>query len=382
LEFSWSQDQLDLYKRTTAFARSHRNRPVGCASNGSFPRDVWDACGEFGLLGLSVPTEYGGMGLSALTTAGVQEAFGLGCLDAGLMFSASAHLFACIMPIVEHGSAELKQRILPRLARGSLIAGNAMTESEAGSDISAIATRAVRDGDSYILTGTKNYVTNGPIADVFVTYATLNPEHGFMGVAAFLVERGADSTGVVVGKPFEKMGLGSSPISTVYFDSCRVPAANMLGAEGQGSSIFQSSMHWERTCLFAGFLGAMERQIADVTDFARRRIQGRRPIGKHQAIAHRIADMRLRHDAAQMLLYRACWLMDSGADASLAVALAKLAISESAIDVGLGSIQIHGGMGYAVESGIEVALRDAVPLTIFSGTSEIQRNIIAAKLGL
>jgi alkylation response protein AidB-like acyl-CoA dehydrogenase len=378
LNFSWSPEQTELHGRTKEFARALLGKPP--ARGDAFPRAAWDACGEFGLLGLSVPTEFGGMGLDSLTTARVEEAFGFECRDAGLMFSASAHLFACLMPIVEHGSAELKRRVLPGLARGRLVAGNAMTEAEAGSDVSAISTRALRDSGGYVISGTKSYVTNGPIADVFVTYATVDPSQGFMGVAAFVIDR--DTPGVVVGKPFEKMGLSTSPISSVYFESCRVPPTNRLGAEGQGASIFQRSMQWERTCLFAGFLGAMDRQIGEVAEHARKRTQGRRPIGKHQAIAHRIADMRLRHDAAQLLLYRACWLMDSGADAALAVALAKLAISESAVDVGLGAIQIHGGMGYAVETGVEVTLRDAIPLTLFSGTSEIQRNIVAARMGL
>jgi L-prolyl-PCP dehydrogenase len=376
LDFSWSPEQRELFDEATRFAQTQVGKPRGEA----FPRAVWDACGEFGLLGLSVPVEYGGSGLGALTTAGVNEAFGFGCRDAGLMFSASAHLFACVMPIVEHGSPELKDRLLPGLAKGRLVAGNAMTEAEAGSDISAITTRATRVGGDYIISGTKSYVTNGPIADVFLTYATVDPSLGFMGVAAFVIEK--STPGVVVGRPFEKMGLSTSPISTVYFDSCRVPTTHRLGPEGQGAAIFQRSMHWERTCLFAGFLGAMERQISELVDHTRHRKQGRRPIGKYQAVAHRITDMKLRHDAAQLLLYRACWLMDSGADAALAVALAKLAISESVIDIALGAIQIHGGAGYAVETGVEVALRDAVPLTIFSGTSEIQRNIIAARMGL
>lgn len=226
----------------------------------------------------------------------------------------------------------------------------------------------------------KSYVTNGPEADVFLVYAATHPAHKFLGLSAFVVRAG--TPGLRVGQPFEKMGLATSPISQLYLEACRVPAAARVGAEGRGSAVFQRSMNWERSCLFAAYLGLMDRLIDRCVAFARDRQQFGHPIGKNQAISHRIAEMKLRLESARLLLYRACWTLDRGQDPTLQVALAKLAVSEAAIQTSLDAIQIHGGIGFISEAGIERALRDAVPSTLFSGTSEIQRELIAKRLGL
>jgi alkylation response protein AidB-like acyl-CoA dehydrogenase len=377
MDFGWSDSQRDLYQRTWAFARDRLGREIGAHS---FPVAEWRAAGEMGLLGLSLPERHGGLGLDALTTAYAVEAFGRGCRDGGLVFSAAAHLFACAMPIARFADDALRERWLPKLASGEAIGANAITEAEAGSDVFALKTTAVRDGSSYVLDGAKSFVTNGPVADAILVYAKTAPGDGYLGISAFVVERG--TPGLRVGEPFKKMGLESSPIASVYLDGCRVPAGNRLGREGEGAAIFTDSMHWERACLFAGYVGAMERQLEECVAFAGARRQFRKPIGRQQAIAHRIADMKLRLDGARLLLYRACWLRDRGAEATLEVSLAKLAVSEAAIQSGLDAIQIHGGSGYLVETGVERALRDALPATIFSGTSEIQRDLIARGLGL
>jgi alkylation response protein AidB-like acyl-CoA dehydrogenase len=340
----------------------------------------WKKLGDFGLLGLSVPREHGGLGLDALGTALAVEALGRGCTDGGLVFSACAHLFACAMPIAECGSDGLKDRFLRRLASGEAVGANAITEAEAGSDVHALRTRAVREGDRYRITGTKTFVTNAPLADVLLVYASTNPSHGALGITAFVVERA--TPGVDVGAPLAKLGLESSPVAAVYFDDCVVPAAHVVGREGGGAAVFAASMVWERACLFAAYLGAMDRQLEDTLRFARERRQFGKAIAKHQAVSHRIVEMKLRLDAARLLLYRACWLRDQGEDAVLETSLAKLAVSEAAVQSGLDAIRIHGGMGVMTESGIDRALRDAVPATIFSGTSDIQREIIAQRLGL
>jgi alkylation response protein AidB-like acyl-CoA dehydrogenase len=192
----------------------------------------------------------------------------------------------------------------------------------------------------------------------------------------------AGTPGLTVGKPFEKMGLTTSPICSIYLERCRVPRENLVGAEGSGAAIFTSSMHWERACLFAGYLGTMDRELGRTIAYARERHQFRRPIGRNQAVAHRIVDMKLRLESARLLLYHACWMRDQGEEATLEVSLAKLAVSESAIHSALDTIQLHGGIGFMTETGVEVALRDAVAATIFSGTSEIQRDLIARRLGL
>jgi alkylation response protein AidB-like acyl-CoA dehydrogenase len=331
-------------------------------------------------LGLSAPIEYGGLAADALSVAYALEGLGEGCEDGGLLFAICAHLFACVMPIVEHGTAELKQQLLPSLVSGQVIGANAITEAEAGSDVFALKTTAVVDGDHYVLNGAKSYVSNGPEAGVFLIYAKTEPQHGYLGLSAFAVER--TCPGLRVGQPFDKIGLTTCPTSALYLDDCRVPRGHRLGLDGDGAMIFQSSMAWERACLFAIYLGVMARQLDRCIAHACARRQFNKPIGKRQAIAHRIADMRLRLDAARLLLYRACWLHTSGADATLEISLSKLAVSEAAISSALDAIQIHGGMGIVSDTGLGRMLGDALPATIFSGTSEIQRDLIATRLGL
>lgn len=382
MEFAWNNQQAELYDRTLRFA-CERLDNTGLAQrehDRRFSLEAFRSCGEFGLTGLSIPAEHGGMGLDALTTAHTIEAFGRGCWDMGLVFSVSAHLFACAMPIALNASDALKAEILPRLASGTWVGANAITEAEAGSDAFALKSRAVRDGDTYVLDGAKSYVTNAPVADVILVYASTNPDHGYLGVSAFVVEKG--TAGLIIAEPFEKIGLVTSPTATVYLEGCRVPSRNLVGVQGNGARIFASSMQWERACLFAAYLGMMDRQLDDAIGYATERRQGKRRISQYQAISHRIVDMRLRLDTAKLLLYRACWAHDQGADAELEVCLAKLATSEAAIQSSLDAIQIHGGIGVVREVGVERALRDAVPSTVFSGTSEVLRNLAAAKLGL
>jgi alkylation response protein AidB-like acyl-CoA dehydrogenase len=383
MDFHWSSSDCELYERATAFARnlqSRLGRPVHGDDDASSWRENWRRCGDFGLLGLSVPAELGGTGCGALTTARVLEAFGKSCRDGGILFSSSAHLFACAMPIAEYGDIELKRGLVPRLASGELVGANAITEAEAGSDVAAAKTTATRDGDHYTLNGTKSYVTNGPEADVFLVYAATHANRGFFGLTAFVLDK--KTPGLVVGRPFPKIGLHSAPTCEIYLENCRVPALRRLGEEGQGISIFQSSMAWERGCLFAAYLGAMERDLDVAIAFARERRQFGRPIGKNQAISHRIADMKLRLESARLLLYRACWLKDQGSESTLDISLAKLAVSEAAVQSGLDLIRIHGSVGISGESGIAESLLNALPSTIFSGTSEIQRDLISRSLGL
>jgi L-prolyl-PCP dehydrogenase len=381
MDFSWSSEQREWYDTIRSFSERKLNDTVQQRDRDhEFGAKEWALCGEFGLLGLPVPERYGGMGLDALTTAYAVEAFGRGCEDAGLVFSACAHQFACLMPIAEHGSEEIKQALLPKLSRGEWVGANGITESESGSDAFSLKSRAVADGDDYLITGEKSFVTNGPIADVILVYASTNPKHGYMGLSAFVVRK--DTPGLTIGQPFTKLGLSTSPMCTIYMDDCRVPKSNRLGEEGAGAHVFKSSMNWERACLFGGWVGVMDRQLDRCIAFAKERRQFGKSIAKYQAISHRIADMRLRLDSARLLLYRACWLKDQGEDSVVEVALSKLAVSEGVIQSSLDSIQIHGALGIIVEAGIERALRDSVSSTIYSGTSEIQRELVAQGIGL
>lgn len=380
MDFDLTPEQQDAYLATLAAVRAELDGSDRLSRGDHLTRDEWRRAGKLGLLGLCVPREYGGGGLGALDTAIRVAAFGEGCTDMGLVFAAGAHLFACLTPLAAYGGEALKARLLPRLCSGELIAGNAVTEAEAGSDVGAVAVRAVRDGDAYVLDGTKTFVSNATVADVFLTYATVDPRAGFLGVTCFAVPRSAP--GITVGEPLRKMGLTSCPAAAVTFDGCRVPVHHMVGEEGQGSAIFQHSMSWERTCLFAGYVGMMRRLIDRCVGHAKTRRQFKRPIAEFQAVSHKIADMRLRLEAARLLLFRACRLLDQGRADPLAIALAKLAISEGVVKTALDSVQIFGGRGYLTGDGIEESLRDAIGGTVFSGTSEIQRELVVHGMGL
>jgi alkylation response protein AidB-like acyl-CoA dehydrogenase len=374
-------EQDRLYEEARQFAAQRLN-PVIAARDATpyFGEDEWRLCGELGLLGASVPERYGGRGHDALTVARIVEGFAKGCSDTGLAFSACAHLFAVAMPIAEHGSDELKARVLPRLAAGEWVGANAITEAEAGSDVFALQTRAVRDGELYRLTGAKTFVTNGPVADCLLVYASTEPAHGYLGITAFVVQ--GDAAGLTRGEHFDKVGLTGAPVCEVRLEDCPVPESDRLGEEGGGAAIFHSSMAWERACLFAQYVGVMDRQLDEVIAFAKERRQFGKPLGRHQSIAHRVADMKLRLDGARLLLYRACLLKSQGRECDLEISLAKLAISEAAVQSGLDAIQIFGALGIKSETNVATALRDAIPSTIFSGTSEIQRDLIARRLGL
>lgn len=345
-----------------------------------YSRSQWKAAAALGLTGLCLPNAQGGSGLGVLDTALCMEAFGRACPDTGLVFGIAAHLFACGVPVRDFASAEVRDQILPGMASGNLIGANAVTEQGAGSDLSAQNMMADRHDSYYVLNGEKTFSTNAPVADFFVTYAVTNKQAGFLGYTAFVVPR--DFPGVEIGKPFAKMGLHSCPASAVRFNQCKVPDSYRLGEEGTGNTVFQRAMDWERTCLFAGYVGLMDTQSERCISHARNRRQFGHPISRFQAISHRIAIMKQRIEAARLLLYRACWLMDTEQDASLAISLAKVAVSESSVANSLDSVQIFGGDGYLSAGGIEQYLRDSVPTTIFSGTTEIQREIIAKELGL
>jgi alkylation response protein AidB-like acyl-CoA dehydrogenase len=345
-----------------------------------FTVEEWKQCSSLGLTGLSVPRQYGGEGHGFLSTARAIEAFGRGAPDMGLVFGSMAHLFACAMPIAESGDESIRQEMLPLLCSGGLIGANAITEQDAGSDVSRLATTAERVGDRYVITGEKTFVSNGPMADVFLVYATTQPGHGYLGLSAFVVDRG--TSGLVVGKPFGKLGLRSCPASTLRLEQCVVPETRRLGRDGDGAAIFQAAMRWERTCLFAAYVGRTERLLDRCVDHARHRKQFGRRIGANQAVSHRVARMRMRLEAARLLLWQACWRLDQAEPAVAEVAMAKLAISEGAVETALEAVQIFGADGIREDAGLERELRDAVPSTIFSGTSEMQLELIARELGL
>ncbi len=381
MEFSWTAEQLQLRESVISFARKDLAGDLIADDHaGTFPRERWKKCAEFGILGLPVPEAYGGSGLDILTTLLALEALGYACKDNGLIFGLNAQMWAVQTPIQRFGSEEQKQRYLARLVRGEIIGAHGMTEAESGSDPFALATTAERKGDRYVLNGTKMFISNAPVSDVFLIFATRNKKHGFMGISAFLIDKG--TPGLSVGRPIEKMGLRTSPMGEVVLENCEVPVEQRLGAEGNGGTIFRHSMGWERCCILASCVGSMERLVEACTQHARTREQFGKPISAFQAVSHRIVDMKVRLESARLLLYRAGWLRAQGEEASLEVAAAKLAVAEAYVRTSLDAIQLHGGYGYTTEFEFERELRDAIGGRIYSGTSEIQKGIIASAMGL
>ncbi|HTP17272.1 MAG TPA: acyl-CoA dehydrogenase family protein [Streptosporangiaceae bacterium] len=381
MDFALSAEQRELTKAAVAFARRELNQDLMKREDaGEFPRDAWQACARFGIQGLPIPAELGGAGGDVLTTALVMEALGYGCQDNGLLFSLNAQMWSVELPLATFGTPAQQQAYLPGMVSGDIIGGHAMTEPGSGSDALHMRTRAERRGDHYLLNGAKQYITNAPVADVLLVYASVQGRPGLPGLSAFLVD--AATPGLKVSSGFEKMGLRTSPTGEIALTDCLVPAESRLGPEGAGMAIFNSSMEWERSCLFASAVGAMRRQLDACVAYARSREQFGQPIGKFQSVAGKLADMYVRLEAARLLIYRVAWLKQEGRSAPAEAAAAKLFTSEAWVRSSQDAIQTHGGFGYLKEAGIERDLRDAIAGTIYSGTSEIQRVVLAKMLGL
>lgn len=344
----------------------------------------WQALAARQVMALPVATEYGGLAHSAVTCAFALEGLGYGCRDIGLLISAGAHVWAVELPIIHFGTPEQKNAYLPGLASGRLVGAHAITETETGSDALAMHATARRDGGKYVLTGRKRFITNAPTADLFLVYATVGLQLGFTGVTAFLIERG--HPGLRVEDEYRKIGLRSCQWGQVVLNECVVDEDMRLGVEKQGSEIFASVMAWERTLLLAPLVGAMEHQIEECVTRARSRRQFGRRIGAFQSVANRIADMKLRLETSRSLLHAAAWELDQESSwrghPSCYPELIKLHLSEAAVATFADAMQIFGGYGYCEEAGIEEHLRDALGTRISSGTSDMQRDVIAAKLGL
>lgn len=381
MDFTWSDEQLAFRESVVAFSRRELGTLTPAGSEpGKFPRDAWRKCAEFGIHGLATPEAYGGSDAGVLTTMLAMEALGSAWRDNGLIFAINAQMWSVQAPLITFGSDVLKERYLSRLVRGEIVGAHGMTEPDSGSDAFSLRTTAQRSGSGFILNGTKTMVTSAPDCDMAVVFATVDPSIGRWGITAFVVDRGTE--GFSVGHNMEKMGLRSSSMGELVFDNCYVPEENMLGPEGAGVSVFGSSMEWERACILAGQVGAMERQLGDCIRYARDRKQFGVPIGSFQSVSNRIADMKVRLETARLLLYKVAWMRHRGQPAALEAAMAKLYLSECFVQSSLDAIRIHGGYGYMTEFGVERDLRDAIGGTLYSGTSDLQRNIIGRLLGL
>ena len=382
MEFGLSEDQKLLRDSVAKFAQRELNTDLYERDrNQTFSRELWRKCAEIGIQGLPVPEQYGGSGCDPLSCAIALEALGYGCKDGGLVFSLSAHLLACVVPIWKHGSDAQRERYLPRLCDGTLVGAHAITEPGSGSDTFSMRMRANKVDGGWRLNGTKMFISNGPVADLCVVFAVTDAAKGFHGgVTGFVVE--ASTPGFTAAQKLEKMGLRTSPVGEVVFDNVFVKDDALLGGVGGGAAGFATAMDWERILLVAGHVGIMQRLLDASVDYARTRKQFGQTIGKFQAVAHKIADMKVQLEAARLLTYQSAWRLQHARSAALDASITKLFVSESLVRAALDTVQIHGGYGFMTEYDVERALRDSIGATIYSGTSEMQRNIIARWLGL
>jgi hypothetical protein len=380
MEFSWSAEQLQLREAIIAFGRRALSDDLVTRDrNETFSRELWSKCAEFGLIGLPFPVEYGGGGADILTTVLAMETLGYACRDDGLSFGINAQMWSVMMPIHRFGTPDQKERYLTRLCSGEWIGAHGMSEPDSGSDAFSLRTTARRDGEHYVLNGTKTFVSNAPVANVFVVFTTVDRSLGSLGLTAFLVER--DTPGFRVGRPLEKMGLRTSPMAELIFEDCRVPVENRIGREGRAVGIFNDSMEWERGCILAPCLGGIQRQLETGSAYAREREQFGQSIGKFASVSQRLVAMKVRLEIGRLALYRAAWLKMNGQPAGEAAAIAKLYVSDAWTQTCIDAIQLRGGYGFMTDYEVERDLRNAVGSTLYSGTSDIQRALIARSLG-
>jgi alkylation response protein AidB-like acyl-CoA dehydrogenase len=365
-----------LVAAVTDFARREVAPGAAARDEGAeFPRDLWARMGELGFHGLAVPPEHGGLGADMPTICAVARAFGRAGRDFGLGLSWLSSMYVASVPIVELGTPEQIAHTVPRLVTGQAIGSQAITEPHAGSDVAAIRTRAIADADGWVLNGSKIFITNAPVADVFVVLAVTDPEVGRRGHTLFLVERG--TPGFEFGAPMRKMGNHSSPTAEVFLDDVRLAADALLGTRGRGFYDFLGSASSERLVLTALTLGVLEACVETAVAYACEREQFGHPIADLQAIRVKIADMRIAVNAADALIAAAAERVAAGGDARLEIGVAKVFVSEAAVVQALQAMQILGGYGYMREYELERLFRDLKLMTVGGGTNEVHREMIA-----
>lgn len=375
MNFELTESQQSIRKEAFEFAR--RELAEG-EINPTFDRDGWKKCAAFGAMGVTIPSEFGGRGLGLNELVAMMEGLGHGCKRYGLLIAINAHIFGSVETLFKAGSDEQKSRYLRKLASGEWVAAHSVTEPEGGSDLGNMQTIARKDGDTWVINGKKKYATCGAGADLHVVYAKMDDPERYR-LSCFLVE--PKTPGMTV-RPLPATGLQGSGLSEVTYENVRVPDANILGKPGSGAMVFQGSIERERACIFGFVIGAMQRELELAIEYANRRVVGGKAIAAHQSVTNRIADMKVRLDASRLLLYNVTALKNANKRAPIEAAVAKLFISESFVANSLDLIRTFGGNGFITENGIDTFLRDSLGTIIFSGTNDIQRNIISAQLGV
>jgi alkylation response protein AidB-like acyl-CoA dehydrogenase len=377
VNFEFTEEELLIQKAAKDFAEAElAPRADDLDRKKDFPRGLVKSMAELGLLGITVPEEYGGVGASFLGYILAVVEITKRSAAASMTFNLHNSLLA--PPLLKFGSDEQKERYLKGAAEGSLLGAFALTEPEAGSDAGAQKTTAVKDGDDYVIRGTKTFITNGSVADFVILTAMTDPEAGTKGISAFIVDAG--TPGFSAGKDEDKMGCASSPTSELVFDNCRVPKSALLGEEGGGFKVFLSTLDSGRIGVAGQAIGVGEGALEEAVSYAKEREQFGGPISRLQAIQWMIADMGVRLEASRLLTYHAAWLKDAGKPYTDASAKCKLYASEAATFIAHRALQIHGGYGYTKEYKVERYYRESRVMEIYEGTSEIQRLVVASNL--
>jgi butyryl-CoA dehydrogenase len=341
-----------------------------------FSREIFDKMGELGLTGIPWPEEYGGGGCDFLSyVIAVEE---LSRVDASAGITLSAHTSLAGWPVYKYGNEEQKKKYLEPMALGEKLGAYGLTEATAGTDAAAQRTTALLDGDSYILNGSKIFITNGGDAEVYIVFAVTDKEKRSKGISAFIVEKGSE--GFTFGKKERKMGLRSSPTVELVYENCRVPKENLLGKEGDGFKIAMSTLDGGRNGVAAQAVGIAQGAMEEAINYAKTREQFGQPIANFQAISFMIADMGTKIEAARLLTYQAAYLESAGLPYGQASAMAKLYASEAAMEVTTNAVQVFGGYGYTRDYPVERYMRDAKITQLYEGTSEVQRLVISRNL--
>ena len=370
-----TEEQQLLQKSVREFAEAEvKPRAKEIDETGHFPLDTFKKAAELGLTGVAVGENYGGAGMDHVSYAIVIEEISRVCASTGVILSVQNSL--CCDPILRFGTDEQKQKFLVPFARGEKIGCYALTEPQAGSNAAALTTKAVRKGDTYVINGTKAWITNGGAADAAIVYVNTQPEKGEKGITALVVEKG--KRGFAVGKEEKKLGINATACTELSFTDCEVPVGNRIGNEGEGYKVALSTLDGGRIGIAAQATGIAQGAFEAALSYAQQRQAFGHPISDFQAIQFMLADMATEIDAARLLTRRAAWKQDSGARFTMEASIAKLFASEMSTRVAHKAIQIHGGYGYSREHPVERAYRDARITEIYEGTSEIQRLVIAA----
>lgn len=377
MEFVLTAEQESIRKMVRDFAeKSIAPSAAERDEKELFSREIFDQLGELGFLGLPYPEEYGGAGSDFLSYAIAVEEISRVCGSTGI--GLSVHTSLCAWPIFNYGTEEQKQKYLRPLAEGVKLGAFGLTEPNAGTDVANASTTAVREGEYYLLNGTKVFNTNGGEAEIEVIIASTNKAAGIKGMSAFIVEKG--TPGLSFGKKEVKMGIRSSVQREVIMENCRIPAGNLLGKEGDGFKIAMTTLDGGRIGVAAQAVGLAQGALEAAIKYAKQRIQFGKPIASNQAISFKLADMATKVDAARFLTYRAAYNKSRHLPYSKEAAMAKMFASDVAMEVTTDAVQVYGGYGFSREYPVERLMRDAKITQIYEGTNEAQRMVIAGNI--